>query len=219
MGKLVGLLSSGVGLAAEAFSQSRPQSNDGSASRITPNTASSYGNRSISRNLSDAPPPYSYSSFDSRPQTPQLSRQGATTQYSVGVQELAPQEKVDSYTAAGNSGGCDVDKSRDGQQFGQRAYPGPTAEYGNENPRSSPYQLSRPQRSTSQGPLPCPVIIPQRRPENKSRGWMLAYAPMLNDCGIDQATFVDFLRSFNEASKVSQAIFKTFPAKLTNFAL
>jgi hypothetical protein len=53
-----------------------------------------------------------------------------------------------------------------------------------------------------QGRLPCPVIIPQRRPENKSRGWMLDYAPALNDCGIDQTTFLDSLGAFNKASKV-----------------
>lgn len=57
-----------------------------------------------------------------------------------------------------------------------------------------------------QGRLPCPVIIPQRRPENKSRGWMLAYAPALNDCGIDQTTFLDSLGAFNKASKVGFAI-------------
>ncbi|KAI9718090.1 MAG: hypothetical protein M1812_004348 [Candelaria pacifica] len=51
--------------------------------------------------------------------------------------------------------------------------------------------------------LPCPVILPQRRPKNKSRGFVRAYAPVLNDCGIDQATFLDFLDSFDKAIKAS----------------
>jgi hypothetical protein len=52
-----------------------------------------------------------------------------------------------------------------------------------------------PQYSPSQGPikgrLPCPVIIPQRRPRDKKRGFVRAYAPVLESCGIDQKTFLD----------------------------
>lgn len=51
--------------------------------------------------------------------------------------------------------------------------------------------------------LPCPVIIPQRRPRDKKRGFVRAYAPVLQDCGIDQAAFLDFLKSFHAASKAS----------------
>ena len=53
------------------------------------------------------------------------------------------------------------------------------------------------------GKLPCPVIIPQRRPRDKKRGFVRAYAPVLEDCGIDQATFLDFLKTFHAASKAS----------------
>jgi len=55
----------------------------------------------------------------------------------------------------------------------------------------------------SQRRLPYPVIIPQRRPRNKGRGFIRAYAPALNDCGIDQDTFLSFLKSFHSASKAS----------------
>ncbi|KAK5047395.1 hypothetical protein LTR16_011159, partial [Cryomyces antarcticus] len=50
--------------------------------------------------------------------------------------------------------------------------------------------------------LPCPVIIPQRRPHNKKRGFVRAYAPVLAECGIDSATFMSFLKLFHQASKV-----------------
>lgn len=53
--------------------------------------------------------------------------------------------------------------------------------------------------------LPCPVIIPQRRPRSKARGFVRAYAPVLNDCGIDQETFLKFLKSFHQSSKVRSA--------------
>ncbi|KAJ8098108.1 hypothetical protein POJ06DRAFT_282836 [Lipomyces tetrasporus] len=54
--------------------------------------------------------------------------------------------------------------------------------------------------------LPCPVIIPQRRPRNKSRGFIRAYAPVLEGCGIDQAMFMNFLKSFHKASKLIQTL-------------
>ena len=54
--------------------------------------------------------------------------------------------------------------------------------------------------------LPCPVILPQRRPRDKSRGFIRAYAPVLSDCGIDQAMFMQFLKAFHQASKVSTMI-------------
>lgn len=52
-------------------------------------------------------------------------------------------------------------------------------------------------------PLPCPVILPQRRPKNKSRGFVRAYAPVLGEySGIDQKTFLDFLDDFHQSSQV-----------------
>ena len=53
------------------------------------------------------------------------------------------------------------------------------------------------------GDLPLPVILPQRRPGNKARGFIRAYAPSLDDAGIDQETFMDFLNCFDHAMKAS----------------
>ena len=53
-------------------------------------------------------------------------------------------------------------------------------------------------------PLSAPVILPQRRPNNKTRGFVRAYPPTLQDCaGIDQQAFLDFLQAFDKASKAS----------------
>lgn len=59
------------------------------------------------------------------------------------------------------------------------------------------------QQTNMQQGLPLPVIIPQRRPQNKSRGWARAYAPALMGAGIDEATFLGFVDRFNEESKAS----------------
>lgn len=57
-----------------------------------------------------------------------------------------------------------------------------------------------------------PVIIPQRRPGSKARGWTRAYAPDLEPLGIDQDTFMQFLESWDTAaqgSKWFKAVFLT----------
>ena len=51
--------------------------------------------------------------------------------------------------------------------------------------------------------LALPVILPQRRPKDRSRGFIRAYAPLLEDCEVDQAAFFDFLDVFNQATLAS----------------
>jgi len=66
------------------------------------------------------------------------------------------------------------------------------------HPQLPPYSPSPGNR------LSCPVIIPQKRPESKSHGFIRAYAPVLANCGIDQSTFLDFLDSFTTSIKGSR---------------
>ncbi|KAL2788804.1 hypothetical protein BJX66DRAFT_308045 [Aspergillus keveii] len=51
--------------------------------------------------------------------------------------------------------------------------------------------------------LPFPVIIPQRRPGAKKRGFVRAYAPALANCGISQDMFLKFVSDFHKASQAS----------------
>ncbi|EME89240.1 uncharacterized protein MYCFIDRAFT_193207 [Pseudocercospora fijiensis CIRAD86] len=66
---------------------------------------------------------------------------------------------------------------------------------------SAAHEVAQPSSSRPQNPLPCPVIIPQRRPRKKSRGFVQAYAPVLQNAGIDQATFLTFLKNFHKSSQ------------------
>jgi hypothetical protein len=55
--------------------------------------------------------------------------------------------------------------------------------------------------------LPYPVILPQRRPQTKSRCFVRAYAPLLGDCkGIDEETFLKFLDEFHDKSQTSDSL-------------
>ncbi|KAJ8063520.1 hypothetical protein OCU04_007395 [Sclerotinia nivalis] len=68
--------------------------------------------------------------------------------------------------------------------------------------KQHPDSSSSTRRNIKQG-LPVPVIIPERRPGSKHRGFVRAYAPVLMDCGIDQDTFMDFLVGFEASIKAS----------------
>ena len=57
-----------------------------------------------------------------------------------------------------------------------------------------------PNYTQAEGKLTLPVVIPQRRPGGRSRGFIRAYAPMLENCGIDQAPWLDFLDTFQKSS-------------------
>ncbi|KAF5010262.1 hypothetical protein FDECE_3580 [Fusarium decemcellulare] len=46
--------------------------------------------------------------------------------------------------------------------------------------------------------LELPVILPQRRPSSRARGFVRAYSPSLAQKGIDQDTFLDFIDTFNK---------------------
>ena len=66
------------------------------------------------------------------------------------------------------------------------------------------YSTLQPPGSTdATGQLPCPVIIPQRRPHDKKRGFVRAYAPVLQPCGIDQEAFLAFLKAMHQSSKAA----------------
>lgn len=51
--------------------------------------------------------------------------------------------------------------------------------------------------------LPFPVILPQRRPGTKARGFFRTYAPVLQESGIDQEMFLSFLKNFHKAAQAS----------------
>ena len=68
-------------------------------------------------------------------------------------------------------------------------------------------------------PLPAPVIIPQRRPGTKERGFVRAYSPVLEDHGIGQDTFLSFIKNEHLASKASPILNVVFiSAGIAGFA-
>lgn len=69
-----------------------------------------------------------------------------------------------------------------------------------------PTPLSPADLALSREKLPFPIIIPQRRPADRSRGLIRAYPPILETRGIDQATFIDFIETFNKSTQAAKWI-------------
>ncbi|KAF5536398.1 hypothetical protein FMEXI_10344 [Fusarium mexicanum] len=55
--------------------------------------------------------------------------------------------------------------------------------------------------------LPRPIVIPQRRPGNKERGFVEAYAPDLQSFGIDEEAFLAFIQATNKAVQASKWLY------------
>ncbi|RAH43044.1 uncharacterized protein BO95DRAFT_434289 [Aspergillus brunneoviolaceus CBS 621.78] len=60
--------------------------------------------------------------------------------------------------------------------------------------------------TTTRKKLPFPVILPQRRPRTKTRGFVRAYAPVLQDAGVDQTTFLRFLKDLHTHAQASPVL-------------
>ena len=73
-------------------------------------------------------------------------------------------------------------------------------EKGNESPkeRAGSHAIRR-----SNQKLPFPVILPQRRPGTKTRGFVRAYPPILEESGISQPAFLHLLKDFHKAAQAS----------------
>lgn len=67
--------------------------------------------------------------------------------------------------------------------------------------------------------LNCSVIIPQRRPDSRKRGFIRAYSPVLAAKGIDEDCFLDFIDVFNVASSANPLINAINLASFAAFAL
>ncbi|KAG9962249.1 hypothetical protein KCU61_g4947, partial [Aureobasidium melanogenum] len=72
--------------------------------------------------------------------------------------------------------------------------------------RLPPSSLSPAEPPLPGNKLPFPIIIPQRRPADRSRGLVRAYAPILETRGIDQTTFLDFIETFNKSTQATKWI-------------
>lgn len=191
MGIIVKLVGTGIGLAAEAIKARR------SPSPSQPSEPSS------SRNIEN-PPPYEFVEVPEK-RAEELIAKGQAVPVDEKVH--APDyDESDSDESAAENDEADWQLDEAAQQ-----HTGPPKILGDSDRQIGVGELVQsfmaehppPSYTTATGRLPCPVIIPQRRPHDQSRGFVRAYAPMLADCGISQAAFLHFLKALHQAEKTT----------------
>jgi hypothetical protein len=201
MGKLVKLIGSGIGLASEAMA-ARKQPAHPSAST----NAGESSNGAAQRDPAPAPainePPPQYVEFpDHEADKLIASGQAVLADHKDEKANLQDYSEDDATSEEGDEEQWALDDAVE-----EQAPHTPSGEESvqDANQLTDAFMRSHPPPAYAQsGRLPCPVILPQRRPRDKKRGFVRAYAPVLEDCGIDQATFLDFLKTFHDASKAS----------------
>ncbi|KAM3074275.1 hypothetical protein ACMFMF_006292 [Clarireedia jacksonii] len=212
MGILVKLIGSGIGLASEAIHHHR---NKSAAARTSSSEQVGESSRAGAHTYDDPPPEYV-----------ELSNEDAGRLIAQGQAIPADtKEKHDFNTEKYDEKGSDLDSDSDSssdsdtdsEQGDEEQWaldeaadvPGPSTPSGESTQDAGKLidiflrNHPPPAPNSTQAKLPCPVILPQRRPRDKKRGFIRAYAPLLQDCGIDQATFLEFLETFYQSSKSS----------------
>jgi hypothetical protein len=200
MGRLVKLIGSGIGLASEAIA-ARKQS---SQTNLNANAGESSSAASRASAINEPPPQYVEVS-DSHADELIASGKAVPADYKGDHKGSAEHSEDDATSEEGDEEQWALDDAAE-EQLGHT--PSEEESTQDANQLTDAFMRSHPppayaESTQVRGNLPCPVILPQRRPRDKKRGFVRAYAPVLEDCGIDQATFLDFLKTFHAASKAS----------------
>lgn len=203
MGRLVKLLGSGIGLASEAISARK-------ASNKSNTTASDNAGEGSSRPAPRAPNDNAPPEYVEVPDhtADELIASGKAVPADTKDPHLYGQkthhedDEDDDLSEEGDEEQWELDEAVSYPEPSENA---PAEDIGvltNTFMRDHPPPAYTPSETGQvRGKLPCPVIIPQRRPRDKKRGFVRAYAPVLADCGIDQQAFLDFLKTFHASTK------------------
>ncbi|ROW11876.1 hypothetical protein VPNG_05023 [Cytospora leucostoma] len=231
MGIIVKLIGSGIGLASEAIHDYRARSRSQSGHAISPDPAVPSSSRSLASPPWDAPP--AYVEVEDSATADELVRSGnaqRVTDYGRvnpsaagyrddddGGDDDSSSDDESERVQAGDEAAWELDDMA--ERVAPPSYePGTGAAGEGESEEAKVKKEERMIREMLRmaGPppqpprrIPCPVIIPQRRPRNKDRGFVKGYAPVLDECGVGQDVFLKFLKDWLAASKVRSVFTKS----------
>lgn len=227
MGIIVRILGGGLGLASEAIHDFRSRSRSNSAQPSSPNPAQESSSSRALASGNDAPP--EYVEVDDEATADKMIRSGKAERVidyadekkgfksksaEAGYDEDDDDDlSTDEDSAAGDDEAAwELDEMA--EQVAPPSYADSEAE-GTSMAGASEEDVAKEEDRTIReivrmaGPppqpvqrLPCPVIIPQRRPGTKERGFVRAYAPVMEGCGIGQDVFLKLQKEWHAASKV-----------------
>ncbi|KAK7738344.1 hypothetical protein SLS53_006155 [Cytospora paraplurivora] len=222
MGIIVKLIGSGIGLASEAIHDYRARSRSQSGQPISPDPAVPSSSRSLAPPPWEAPP--EYVEVDDNATADELVRSGRAQRvtdygrvspsaagYRDDDDDDSSSDEDSENVQAGDEAAWELDDMA--ERVAPRSDEPGTGAAGEGESESEEATIKKEERMIREmlrmaGPppqpprrVPCPVIIPQRRPRNKDRGFVRAYAPVLDECGVGQDVFLKFLKDWLAASK------------------
>ena len=229
MGILVRLIGSGVGLAAEAIAAKRersrskspgadlsPQVSASSSRDIGPSSSTQSSSnrfpspaREDSRGYTDPPPAYE--------QVVEVPEERAGELIAEGKAVPLDEKHGSSHSEKTHEDDSDTDSEGDEANWALDEAAAEVATPGAEAPKLKYGIMAQPTIDSfvavvmakcppmnhPTNPLQRPVIIPQRRPGARDRGFIHAYAPDLADKGISQEVFLSFIQTFHQAAQAS----------------
>lgn len=201
MGKLVKLIGMGIGLASEAY-QARKETKATRSQQPSPAVIAGPSNAPRSNPMDDPPPQYAEVSDERAEEliargqaVPVDEKKQSFDDDGFSDSESSDMEDESDYSLEDDEQDWALDEAADPPAYDEVVQGGVS--------RTSSNDYSLPPSAPTGFKLPYPVIIPQRRPGSKNRGFVRAYAPDLAACDIDQATFLHFLKAFHKESQAS----------------
>ena len=197
-------IAGGIGLASESIKAHRQSKSDGTGNGST-SCMNSEGDNILDHDVEafDGPPqrcPRSPESNASRDQCPdEKAGRDRYPDKQAGCDQ-SPDENADGELEDDLEDEWNLDDAQD-EIIRESSENGPVPTVGElEDTFLRNYPLPKNDKRTPTGKLALPVALPQRRPKDRSRGFIRAYAPVLENCGIDQVTWLAFLDAFQKSS-------------------
>jgi hypothetical protein len=213
MGKLVKFLGAGIGFTSEAIQAARSRSREPSSAQPS-SSSTPHGPQDALPAYGDSIHPAGHGE-SSRSTYAQQDPTGPDEKHRSKAAEAGYDSESDSLDSDHHDAFEQDEAEWELDEMAERVRP-PTYEESEALPAGAPegdrmmreeqmirelVQMAGPSQPAQK--LPCPVIIPQRRPRKKQYGFVRAYAPVLSDCGVSQELFLQFLVDWEKASKVN----------------
>ena len=238
LGKIVKIIATPIGLASEAIhankdKKNRPSEKDSQATAATTTTTqrpSSEALTTATESQNDGQEPV-YVDLP-QDQADELIANGhaVPVEGQEATHELVAEDDKDDDDIQGDEADWVLDEAAEAEE----PQPPPYDENDREETVENLISSIRPARGSvapskmAPAKLPFPVVLPQRRPGTKTRGFVRAYAPVLQESGIDQEMFISFLKSFHKAMQanpifdvvmVATAIAGAYPDPIVGLAI
>ena len=245
MGILVRLIGSGIGLAAEAIAANKEKSRSrspgaGLSPQVSASSSRSIGPSSPAQSSKSDASPYASRGRQDEDDPPPAYEQVVEVPEERAEELIAGGKAVpldekhgSSHDREAHDVDSDTDSEGDEANWALDDAAVEVATPGTEDPKLKYGMMAQPSIQSfadvlmakcppinhPTNPLQRPVVIPQRRPGARDRGFIHAYAPDLADKGISQDLFLSFIQTFHQAAQASPLLNVVFmSAGIAGFA-